>query len=169
MKQVKYEHIFECDEDTYWDKVFFDDDYNRKLFMDTLKFSLWKQEIKERTDSVIRRTVTVQPPVGDVPGAVRKLLGDRFGYLEQGTFDRKTRRYSIKIEPSTAADKTDIRGELWVEKAGEKRIKRIATMHVEVRIMVVGKLVEDKVIQDMSLSYEKAADFTNAWVKQKGL
>ena len=169
MKDVTFEHVFECDEETYWGKIFFDDAYNRKLFLESLKFSEWRQEIHEQTDAVVRRTVHVSPPVGDVPAAVRKVLGDRFGYAEHGRFDWKTKRYHVDITPSTAADKTHIHGDIWVEKVGEKRIKRIAKIHVEVRIMLIGGLIEDKVVSDMRLSYERAAEFTNGWVREKGL
>jgi hypothetical protein len=169
MKQVVFEHIFECDEDTFWDKLFFEDDYNRKMFLDTLKFDQWEQTIHERTDAVLKRTVVVRPPVGDVPGTIRKILGDKFGYKEHGTFDRKAKRYHVEIEPTAAPDKTHIHGDIWLEKAGDKRVKRIAKMHVEVSIMLVGKLIEDKVVSDMRLSYEKAAGFSNTWMKEKGL
>lgn len=169
MKQVVFEHVFECDADTYWDKVFFDEDYNRRLFLETLKFTQWQQTIGQKTDDRITRTVLVRPPVGDVPGAIKKILGEKFGYTEHGTFDRKTRRYRIDIEPSVSADKAKITGELWVEPAGDKRIKRIAKMSVEVNVMLVGKLIEDKVIGDMRPSYERAAEFTNQWVREKGL
>ena len=169
MKEVTFEHVFDCDEDTFWDKIFFDEEYNRTLFRDRLRFNLWKQEIHESTDALLRRTVHVQPPVGDVPGAVRKILGERFGYQEHGKFDRKTKRYHVDITPSSAAEKASIYGDLWVEKVGDKRIKRTAKMHVEVRVFMVGGFIEDKVISDMRLSYDKAADFTNEWIKDKGL
>jgi len=169
MKQVVFEHVFECDADTYWDKVFFDADYNKGLFLGTLKFDQWEQTNLQTTEAKITRTVLVRPPVGDVPGAIKRILGDKFGYKEHGSFDRKTRRYHIEIEPSAAAEKAKINGELWVEPAGDKRVKRIAKMNVEVNIMLVGKLIEDKVIADMRPSYERAAEFTNRWVKEKEL
>jgi len=168
MKQVVFEHVFECDEETFWGKVFFDDEYNRTLFLETLKFDQWEQKVHSDDETALKRTVMVRPPIGDVPGAVRKILGDKFGYKEHGTFDRKAKRYHVDIEPSASPDKTKIHGDIWVEKVGDKRVKRIAKMHVEVNIMLVGRLVEDKVVADMRLSYEKAADFTNRWVKQKG-
>jgi hypothetical protein len=168
MRDINFEHVFECDEDTFWDKVFFDDEYNRGLFLESLKFLQWKQAFEEKSDAVIRRTVDVQPPLGDVPGPIKKVLGDRFGYREHGTFDKKARRYRFEVTPTTGAEKSTIRGELWVEKAGDKKVRRHAKISVEVRIMMIGKLIEDRVVADMTLSYSKAADYTNAWVKKKG-
>ena len=43
-------------------------------------------------------------------------LGDRLAYTEEGSFDKKAKRYSFKVTPSTMADKTKISGELWCEK-----------------------------------------------------
>jgi len=88
---------------------------------------------------------------------------------EHGTFDKKTRRYHVEVTPTTGADKSTIRADLWVEKIGEKKIRRCAKVSVEVRIMIVGKLIEERVVNDMTLSYSKAAEFTNTWVKKKGL
>jgi hypothetical protein len=169
MKDVSFEHVFECDEDTYWDKIFFDEAYNRALFLETLKFNLWRQTIQQQGDTVVKRTVEVQPPVGEVAAPVRKALGDRFGYKEFGTFDRKTKRYHVDVTPSAGADRTKIHGDIWLEKAGERRVKRVAKMHVEVNIMLIGKLIEERVVGDMTLSYGKAAEFTNRWIKDKGL
>jgi len=169
MREINFEHVFECDEDTFWEKCFFEEDYNRGLFLESLKFPQWKQVIDENSETTIRRTVDVQPPVGDVPGAIKKILGDRFGYREHGTFDKKTRRYHVEVTPTTGADKSTIRADLWVEKIGEKKIRRCAKVSVEVRIMIVGKLIEERVVNDMTLSYSKAAEFTNTWVKKKGL
>ncbi len=168
MRQVNFEHVFECDADTYWDKIFFDEEFNRKFFLEGIKFHHWHQRIVEQNDKIIKRVVEVQPPIGDMPGPVKKIIGDRLAYNETGVFDRQTRRYHFDIEPSTATDKTTIRGDLWLVGAGDKRVKRMAKVEVDVRIMMVGKIVEERIVSDLTASYSKAAEFTNAWVKQKG-
>jgi hypothetical protein len=169
MKEVKFDHIFNCDADTYWDRIFFEEAFNNKLFHDTLKFNEWRAEITRQDDAVIKRTVTVRPPVGDVPGAVKKVLGDNFGYKEHGTFDKKTKRYHVDIDSNVAAEKTHIHGDIWLEKSGDKKVRRLATFKLEVKIMVVGKLVEDIIAKDMIRSFERGAQFTNEWIKDKGL
>lgn len=169
MKDVVFDHIFECDPDTYWDKIFFDEEYNQKLFLEELKFEFWKQEIVERTDAVVRRVMHMRPPVGDVPATVRKVLGDRFGYKEHGTFDRVSRRYHIKVEPSASPEKTNIFGELWLEKVAERRVRRVAKIFIEVRIVFIGGIIEDRILADTARSYNRTAGFTNTWIRERGL
>lgn len=169
MKEVKFDHVFECGIDTYWNEIFFDEAFNHKLFHETLKFAEWKAEVTKDTDAVIERTVTVRPPVGEVPAAVKKVLGDNFGYKEHGKFDRKTQRYHVDIESNVAREKTHIHGDIWLEKIDDKRSRRLATFKLEVKIMVVGKIVEDVIAKDMTRSFERGSVFTNEWIKEKGM
>lgn len=169
MKKIKFDHIFECDIDTYWNQIFFDEAFNHELFHERLKFAAWKAEITKDTDAVIERTVTVRPPVGEVPAAVRKVLGENFGYKEHGRFDRKSRRYHVDVESNVAREKTHVHGDVWVEKVSEKRVRRFAAFDIEVKIMVVGKLVEEIIAKDMTRSFERGASFTNEWIEKKGL
>jgi hypothetical protein len=169
MRELKFDHVFNCDAETYWDQVFFSEEFNHALFRDFLSFTKWEQTITEKTDDVIKRTVVVQPPVGEVPKAVKKVLGDNFGYKEHGTFDRSKKRYKIDIESNVAREKTHVHGEIWLEPAGENKSRRIAKFTIEVKIMVVGKLVEDQIAGNMTRDFERGSKFTNDWLKKKGL
>jgi hypothetical protein len=104
-----------------------------------------------------------------MPAPVKKVLGDRLSYVEEGTFDRKTKRYSFKIFPSTLADKTKVTGEMWLEKLGEKKVARLTKISVEVKVFMVGGLVEDRIMSDLRTSYEKGTSFTNEFIKKNGL
>ena len=168
MKEVKFDHVFDCDIDTYWDRIFFDEAFNHKLFHEYLSFAEWKEEVTKNNDEVIERTITVRPPVGEVPGAVKKVLGDNFGYKEHGQFDRKTQRYQVDIESNVVKEKTRIHGDIWLEKVDEKRSRRLAVFKLEVKVMVVGKLIEDIIAKDMTRSFGRGATFTNEWIKEKG-
>ncbi len=169
MKEVKFDHVFECDEATYWDRIFFDDEFNRFLFKERLKFPVWKATVRRDDDSVYERTVEVSPPVGDVPGPVKKVLGDNFGYKEHGRFDKKTRRYHVDIESNVATEKTKVAGDIWLEKVGDKRCRRLAAFRIEVKIMMVGGMIEDRIASDMTRDFNRGAEFTNEWIKLKGL
>ncbi|MCU0694319.1 MAG: DUF2505 domain-containing protein [Polyangiaceae bacterium] len=166
MKKVRFEHVFECDVDAYWDKIFFNDEFNSKFFRETLKFNEWRATTTSDTNAVLKRTVTVRPPVGDVPAAVKKMMGDNFGYKEHGTFDRNAKRYHVDVESNVATDKTKIQGDVWVEKAGDHKCRRIAEFTIEVKIMVVGKLVEDIIAKDMTRDFERGAEFTQRWLRE---
>ncbi len=172
MPDVTLRHEIDTDEDTYWARCVFDADFNQKLYIDALKFPVWR--LLDTTDdaSKIWRRVQVDPPVGNMPGPVKKLLGDRLSYVEEGTFDKKTKRYSFKVTPSTLADKTTVVGELWVEPLGPpgaKRIARLTKVSVHVKVFVVGGMIEDRILEDLKNSYDAGTVFTNRYIKEHGL
>jgi hypothetical protein len=169
MAQIDLRHDIDCDEDTFWEKCFLDQAFQNRMYLDELKFPAYEVlEQKEEGDKVFRR-VRVDPPVGNLPGPVKKVIGDKLTYTEEGTFDRKAKRYTFKVMPSAMPDKTKVSGELWVEKAGDKKVVRRCKMSVEVKVFMVGGMVEDKLCEDLRSSYDKGAAFTNVYIKEKGL
>lgn len=169
MAEVKIEHIYNCSEDTFWGKLFFDDEYNRQLFKDALQFPGYEVASQKEDDKQIHRVINVVPKLGPMPGPVKKLIGDGLGYTEDGTFDRATRRYRIKITPNKLADKIKIEGVLYTKPAGDNKVNRVFECKVDVKIFGLGGLVEKQVIGDMEVSYAKGAEFTNKYLADKGL
>lgn len=167
MPEITVRHELDCDEDTFWNGCTFNEEFNRKLYLETLKFPAYDGGNTDH-GATITRKVKIDPPVAGIPGPVKKILGDRFGYLEEGTFDKATKRYAFKITPTTMADKTTTVGELWCEKLGDKKIARFAKIRVEVKVFAVGGMVEDKILHDLKSSYDAAAKFTNEWLGRKG-
>lgn len=169
MPTVNLRHEIDTDEDTYWWKIVFDEGFNKKLYEEHLKFPGWKILEQKEDDAKLTRRVQVDPQVGNVPGPVKKVIGDKLSYVEEGSFDKKTKRYSFKVHPSTMADKTKITGELWVEKLGDKKIARLCRIDVEVKVFMVGGMVEDRIIQDLRVSYDQGMTYTNDYIKENGL
>jgi hypothetical protein len=102
----------------------------------------------------------------DLPGAVKKVIGDKLAYTEEGTFDK---RYAFKVTPSTLADETKVSGEMWTEKVGDKKVRRLCRISVEVKVFMVGGMVEDRILQDVRSSYDDSATYTNAHIKDAAL
>ena len=169
MPEVTLRHEIDTDEDTFWSKIVFDESFNKKLYEGALKFPGWKLLDSKEDDATIVRRVQVDPPVGDLPGAVKKVIGDKLGYVEDGTFDKKTRHYSLKVTPSAMAEKTKVTGELWVEKIGEKKIRRMCKINVEVKVFIIGGMIEDRILSDLKNSYDNSTTFTNQYIKENGL
>ncbi len=169
MPETTLRHEIDTDEETYWSRCVFDADFNHKLYIDALRFPEWKLLDSKEDDATIWRRIQVEPPMGNMPGALKKVLGDRLSYVEEGTFDKKTKRYSFKVTPSTLTDKTKVVGELWVEKLGDKKIARLTKISVEVKVFMVGGLVEDRILSDLRDSYDKGTAFTNRYIKEHSL
>jgi hypothetical protein len=169
MASIRIEHDFDCTEATLWKVTFLDSEFNRRLFLEALKFPGWKVLDEKITDDALERKVQVSPPVENLPGPLKKAMGDRFGYVEEGRLDRKQNRYRFRVIPSAMPDKTHITGELRTEPLGDKRVRRIVEMSVEVKVMMIGKLVEQRTLDDTRASYDKAAVFIRQYLKEKGL
>jgi hypothetical protein len=169
MAEFKTEHVFECSEDTFWDKVFFDDDYNRRMFKDALEFPVYEQLKNDEDDKEVRRSINVVPKLGPMPGPLKAVIGDGLGYREDGVYDKKTRHYKMVITPNKLAEKMTIKGELYTKPKGDKQCTRVFECTVVAKIFGVGGMLEKRVLSDMETSYDKAAVFTNQWLKEKGL
>lgn len=149
----------QCSEDKFWE-AFFSADYNKELFFERLKFPNY--ELLEQSDDgkVLRRKVRITPPVNGVPGPVKKIIGDAFSYTEEGSFDHATKRFSFKVTPSAAGDKTSTSGEMWCETSGGK-VYRCSKLKVDVKIFMVGSLVEELILSNFKTSFDVATAFTN--------
>ena len=164
--QFKCRHEFECSDDVFWDKCTFSEEFCKRLYVDVLKFPGWKLLEQKDDGNILTRRIQIDPPLVGLPGPVTKLVGDRFSYTEEGRFDRKAKRYTFSVIPSTAADKAKTTGELWTEKLGDNRCARSAKVDVDVKIFLVGSLMEEKILGDLKKSYEETARFISQYLKE---
>mgnify|MGYP003382607698 FL=1 len=168
MADVRIEHVYNCSEDAFWDKMFFDDAYNEDLFKKALAFPVYEKLKQDETESELRRSINVVPKLGPMPGPLKAVIGEGLGYREDGVFDKKTRRYSIVITPNKLADKMTIKGTLYTKSQGDKCVRHFDCT-VVAKIFGVGGMLEKRIIADMEDSYKKGADFSNQWIADKGL
>jgi hypothetical protein len=169
MADFRFEHTFNCSQDTFWTKVFLDDEYNRRLFLERLKFSAWREVESQEKDGKLHRVVEATPPVVDLPGPLKALVGDNLRYREHGVLDRTQNRYSVTVVPNRLADKISVRIEIATRDDGPNRCRRVVSGTVEAKVFGLGGMIEKRTITDLGLSYEEGATFTNAFVAEKGL
>lgn len=160
-------HTFRgVDVDGFWEKIFFDTEFNEQLYRRELGFTDYRViEQHEDEKGVITRKVR-QTPKSEAPAVVKKLVGDGISYTETGRFDPASKRWRYTIEPSKMADKIKIGGEFWVEHRGEDTVERICTVDLEVKVFGVGKAVESFIAKETKDSYEKAARYTQRYIEQ---
>jgi len=162
-------HTWNISEEEYWPKIFFDDEYNRRLYKEGLEFPVYEVlEATEHPDGSRTRKLRIEPKA-EAPTVVKKLIGDSLQYTEEGRWDPKTRRWKYTVTLSKLADKISIKGEFWVEKRGDKQIERICDVDVNVRIFGVGGVIESFVEKTTRESYEKTGKFTTAWIRDHAL
>lgn len=169
MAKFTIRNTFETDVDTYWNRIFFEPEYNRRLYLEALGFKGF--ELIELTgDPGEKRTRKMKTePAADAPAVVRKLIGESLVYTETGTFDPATRIWSYQIVPNKLSEKVYIGGRLYAEPRGEKRCERVAEIEVTVKVFAVGGAVEKFIESTTRDSYVKAGAFTNRFIAEKGL
>jgi hypothetical protein len=168
---VRYtiKHTLNTTVDTFWKKIFFDPEYNEKLFKDRLKFDVYKVlALEHKPDGSVYRKIDCAPPI-EMPSIAKKFFGDSTGYIETGLYDPKTGRFNTDIQPKAGADKIQMRVSIWAEPRGDKQIERFVDVEGSVKIFGIGKIVEGMLESNTRESYDIAADFTNKWVVEKAL
>ncbi len=165
MADARIEHVFQCPEDRFW-KVFFDPEYNKGLFLGELGFESWKEVSRDDQADRLERVVDAVPRIGDLPGPLKKLVEGGAGYRERNVFDKKAKRMTISVEPSVLQGKLFISGTMHTEPVGEGQCRRIYVNTVVAKVFGIGGMIESRIIQDVRTSYDKAAVFTNRWVKE---
>ncbi|MDQ2642731.1 MAG: DUF2505 domain-containing protein [Myxococcota bacterium] len=168
MLEIRVDHTLECSEDVFWDRVFLDDEYNRGLFVQNLKFTSWRELRRETRDGLVHRVVEAVPPVGDVPAALKAVIGQGAGYEERGVLDRAKKTYKIQVVPNRLADKVDVKLEISTSPVGEGQCRRSVRGTISAKIPLVGGILEKKLLADLEKSYAKSVDYTNRFAKDKG-
>jgi hypothetical protein len=169
MLELRVEHTLECSEDVFWDRVFLDEGYNRTLFVENLKFASWREARRDTKDGLLHRVVEAVPPIGEVPAALKAVIGQGAGYEERGVLDRAKKTYRIEVVPNRMADKIEVRLELSTLPVADNRCRRLVRGTVSAKIFAVGGLLEKKLVSDLEKSYAKSVDITNRFVRENGL
>jgi hypothetical protein len=162
-------HVFHTDRDSYWNKVFFDAEYNRRLYLEGLGFKSY--ELIEQTGGPgeVRTRKMRSEPKSEAPAVVQKLIGGGISYVEVGRWDPKTGIWKYDITTSKLADKISTGGTFWIEERGPKKIERICEVELQVKIFGVGGVVEQFIEKTTRESFEDTARFTHRFISEKGL
>lgn len=170
MKERRIEHVYDCSSDVFWNQIFLDEEYNRKLFLDELRYAAWRVVRSDERGNEVHRVIEASPPLPkDLPRVLEKLLSDGLGYEEHGVLDRAKQRYRVDVKPKSLASKLTITGELSTEPISARSCRRIYVARAEARVLGVGGTIEQRLLDDIEKSYNKSAAFTNRWIAERKL
>jgi hypothetical protein len=158
MKTVTASNVLPCTPETFW-KTFLDERYTRALFLDELGFK--ELTVLELTDTT--RKVRVVPNV-NLPGPLKKLVGDSFGYEEHGTLDRAKNEWTWRMLPKKEIIAT--RGKTRIEPAGDGQCRRNDEVIVEGKIFGLGGIIESTAEKEVRASSAKEHAFFLRWLSQ---
>ncbi len=163
MVKVDLSHLIDIAPDQFFEDLFFNEDYNAEMYR-TLDFKeRTVLEKEDRGDTIYRRVRQV--PNRTIPGAIQKVIRvERIEYNETSTYNKRTGRVTIEIQPGIMPDRIKSKGELWVEPAGPGRCTRRFVLDIEVKMFGIGGLMEKEIAKDVTASYDKSAAFTNRYI-----
>ena len=105
----KIRHNYPIGRAAFW-QLFFDDKYNKQLYVDVLRFGLYEILDNDRhDDGSVERRLLLEPSV-EIPDLVRKVVGQRVRYEERGHFDPATQEWSYRVIPMSVPDKVEMHG-----------------------------------------------------------
>jgi hypothetical protein len=167
MKKFTLRHEINCSAEQFW-TVFFDKDFNNDLFLKALQFPAYEILEQTETDGVVRRVVRGRPKM-NLPKPVMKLLGDSFGYTEEGSFEPKGKVWSFKMTPSTLAGKLRNEGTTRVEAIDDTKCRRVAELICEAKVFGLGGLLENTSEAEMTKGWNYSAKYMNRWIAEHPL
>ena len=157
-------HEINCDEDTFW-KLFFDKEFNDQLYKGQLGFTKFDVLENKDSDKQLVRKVSATPKV-DLPGPIAKLMGPGFGYVEDGIWEKSTKRWSWTLTTSTMSDKLKQSGTLKIESAGAGKVRRVAEITGEAKVFGLGGMIETSIEKELRGGWDKSAEFMNKWLRE---
>lgn len=173
------EHEFECDDGTYWNQVAWDDEFNRRLFLEELGFERWRVIKFHESGTEIRRLSEGVPRlVSDVPELFHRFIRRGLEYRETDVFDKRTQRCRVVIVPNAFSRRLSIQVTMSTEALGPGRCKCITYMNVVATMFVslggtsaygIGAVVESEVIDQLRHGFDRRACFTNRFLRERGL
>jgi len=157
-------HDIECDLDRFW-TLFFDKEVTQALYKH-LGFPKWELVDQKEDDKEIVRVVKAQPKL-EMPGAVKKVLGESFGYTETGKFDKAAKKYTFDIKPSALEGKLTNRGSVRAEAvSGGNKTKRVVEIFLEAKVFGIGGMIESITEKQTKDGWNESARYLNDWIKK---
>ncbi len=169
MTALRIVHQLPCSAEVFWETLFFDPEFNRRLFLEHLRFPAWRVTDQRDGELVLERTVEVTPLLGELPGPLKAVLGSSLSYRESGRFDKQARTYTLTAVPSVLSDRLGVSGELSCKTIGEGRSERVFVAKVEARVFGVGGLLEKRILSDLQSNYDGSAVFIDRYLTEAKL
>jgi len=158
-KNLAIRQLLDCSEEDFWERIFRSEDFNQYLY-EGLGFEYELQEWNR--DTGYRRAKIW--PTHQMPKAVARILGERFSYVEEGTFDAKSARYDFRVIPSAVADRIRAKGSVVVEAVSARQCERRVTLEIGADIRGLGRIIEAYFVATTREQYAKNAALVNEYL-----
>ena len=166
--KVSTSHTFPISEDTFWKEIYFNEEYNKTLYIEHIHAEAYETvEFTENDDEIIRQVRIT--PKQEAPGIITKFIKGKLTYLEKGRFDKKEKVFRFDVTPSAMTDKLEIAGKVFVETQGEGSIKRTIDLDLKAKIFGIGGQIEKFIGGQIRKGYDESYPYTMEWIKTHDL
>lgn len=148
--------------DEYW-RAFFDPAFE-KAIVAALRFREYEILAHEETATTIVHKTRAVPHL-DAAAAVGAIFGAKFGYVEDGTFDKATQIWRARTIPDTFSQRMSCDMVMRVEPAGAA-CKRTLEFRLEAKVRGIGGLAESGFEKNLRAGWRDSAAFLNRWLTE---
>jgi hypothetical protein len=161
------ESVFRVRPDVFWQRLFFDADYNAGLYR-ALGFESYEVlGLRRHEDGRIERSLRAEPPLSG-PDMLKRQLRGRIYYVEEGSYDPARGVWEFVNRTSVAAGSTHVAGVITVAPHAEG-LSHVVELDVRVSALGLGSLVERAIEKSTRESYRTTTRYTNEYAAQHGL
>jgi hypothetical protein len=158
-KSLTIRQLLDCSEPEFWERIFHSEEFNHYLY-EGLGFEYQLQEWN--ADTGYRRAKI--SPTNQMPRPIARVLGERFSYVEEGTFDAEAERYDFRVIPSRVADRIRATGTVMIEGVSAHQCERRVTLEIGAEVLGLGRLIEAYFIAATREQYAKNAALVNEYL-----
>jgi len=158
-KSLTIRQLLDCSESEFWERIFRSEEFNHYLY-ERLGFDY---ELEEWNSETGYRRAKVWPGQ-QMPGPVAKVFGERFSYVEEGTFDPVAECYHFRVIPSAIPDRIRVTGTVVVESVSELQCERRVTLEIGADVLGLGRVIEGFLATSTREQYAKNAALVNEYL-----
>lgn len=165
--QATIESIFHVAPDVFWNRLFFDADYNAGLYR-TLGFESYEVlELQRLPDGRVQRRLRAEPPLSG-PEIVRQALRGRIYYTEEGIYDPAKGAWEFSNHSSVKAGNTQVSGIIRALPHAQG-MRHAVELKIEVSALGLGAMIERAIERSTRESYVATTAYTNTYAAEHGL
>ncbi len=152
--------------DDFWAGLFFEPHFVNDLHLQGLR-CVSLEIVDEHVDEGGRRTriLRAQPEV-EIPGPLRRLLGQQLEYEERGVFDPVAKTWSTVTVLPIIGERLMVHAVMSFRDTGPSRSERKVSFSIEANIFGLSRLLKSFARSSLEKAYEDARVYTNHWVSE---
>jgi hypothetical protein len=165
--RTRIENVFRVSPDTFWNVLFFDAEYNARLYKELGFIAVDVTALEELGEGKLRRALRAAPPVR-APALIKKKLQSTFSYEEEGVYDPRAQRWDFKSTSNVAPESSRVGGSITSAPHAQGML-HIVELDIHITALGLGGLIEKVIEKNVRESYQTTTRFTNAYALERGL